>query len=76
MVISRKRGLLDRPRVVKFAWSIPRHIDYDSGRLNLKELVRTMFWPSKGHILVISRNWGLLDTPKIVKFGIEHPRAQ
>ena len=54
---------------------IPGYIDYYSGRTNLKDHVRTMFWPQKGHILAISRNRGLWDTPRIVKFGMEHPWA-
>ena len=70
------------------AWSIPGHIDYDSGRTNLKDHVRTMFWPQKGHIpcedyvvtikghiLAISRKKGLWDTSRFVKFGMDHPWA-
>ena len=39
------------PEFWNLAWSIPGHINYDSGRTNLKDHVRTMFWPWKGHIL-------------------------
>ena len=63
------------PEFWSLAWIIPRHIDYDSRRNNLKEQVRTMFWPWRGHILAISREKGLWDTPRIVKFGMEHPWA-
>ena len=42
---------------------------------NLKDHMRTMFWPYKGHILAISRKKGLLETLRIVKFGVEHPWA-
>ena len=30
--------------LLNLAWSIPGHIEYDSGRTNLKDHVRTMFW--------------------------------
>ena len=58
------------------AWSILGHIDYDSGRTNLKDHVKTIFWPWKGHILAISRKRGWWDTTRIVKFCMEHPWAQ
>ena len=35
-------------------WHGASHIDYDSGRTNLRDHVRTMFGPEKGHILAIS----------------------
>ena len=63
------------PEIWNLAWSIPGHIDYDSGRTNLKNHVRTMFWPWKGHVLAIFRKRGLWDSPRIVKFGMEHPWA-
>ena len=37
---------------------------------NLKDHVRTMFWPQKGHILAISWRRGPWDTPCIVKLGM------
>ena len=43
------------PKFWNLAWSIPGQFDYDSGRTNFKDHVRTMFWPQKGHILAISR---------------------
>merc|ERR1711954_191323 len=27
------------------SWNIPRHIDHNSGKTNLMDHVRTMFWP-------------------------------
>ena len=69
-------GLVDygiHPELWKLAWSIPGHIEYDSGTLNSKDHVRTMFWPYKGHILAISRKSGLMDTPRNMKFGMDHP---
>ena len=33
------------PELWNLAWSIPGHINYDSGRTNFKDHVRTMFWP-------------------------------
>ena len=63
------------PELWNLVWSIPRHIDYESGRTNWKDHVRTMFWPYKGHILAVSRKMALWDTPRIVKFGMEHPGA-
>ena len=41
----------------------------------MKDHVRTIFWPKKGHMLAKSRIRGLLDTARIVKFGMEHPWA-
>ena len=75
MAISRKRGLCDAPRIVNYGKDHPWALDYDSGRTNLKDQVRTMYWPLKGHILAIFRKRGLWDTPRIVKFGMEHPWA-
>ena len=40
-----KMGLQDKPSNVKFRMSIPGQIDYDSGRANLKDHMRTMFLP-------------------------------
>ena len=71
--ILRKGYYWIHPKLWNLAWTIPGHSDYDSGRTNLKEHVRTMFWPWKGHILSISRKSGLWDTPGIVKFGMDPP---
>ena len=60
------------PELWNLAWSIPGYNDYDSGRTTLKDHLRTMFWPYKGHILAISRKRAQWDTPRIVKFGMEH----
>ena len=61
------------PEFWHLAWIIPRHIDYDSRRTNLKEHMRTMFWSYEVHILAISRKRGQWDTPRILKFGMDHP---
>ena len=63
------------PEFWNLAWIIPGHIDYDSGKNNLKDHVRTMFWPSKGPFLAIFRKRGLWDTSRISNFGMDHPWA-
>merc|ERR1711954_41005 len=45
LAISRKGGYRIHPAMSNLAWSIPGHIGYDSGRTNLKDHMRTMFWP-------------------------------
>ena len=45
------------------ARSIPRHKDSDSGKINLKDHVWTMFWPYKGHVLAIYRKGGYRIDP-------------
>ena len=50
------------------AWSIPGHIDYDSGRTNLKDNVLAI----KDYVLAFSRK---VDYRIHLKFGIEHPLA-
>ena len=40
-----KGGDRIHPELLNLAWSIPGHIDYDSGKNNFKEHVRTVFWP-------------------------------
>ena len=47
------------PEFWNLAWSIPGHIDYKSGRTNLRVHVRTMFEPKNCHILPIS---GITDS--------------
>ena len=39
------------PELWNLALSIPWHMDQDSGRTNLKDRVKTMFWQLSGHIL-------------------------
>ena len=43
-----KLGYGIHPELWNFAWSLPWHIDYDSGRTNFKDHVRTIFWPFLG----------------------------
>ena len=50
-------------------------LHYYSGKTNLKDHVRTMFWPLKGNILAIFRKRGHWDTPRFVKFGMDHTWA-
>ena len=54
------------PELWNLAWSIPGHINYDSGRTNPRDHVRTMFWPKKGHISAIFRKRELWNTPRIL----------
>ena len=45
MAISRERGLWDTSRTVKFGMEHSGHIDYNLEKNNLKDYVRTIFWP-------------------------------
>ena len=45
LTISKNGGYRINPAIWYYAWDIPGHNDQDSGRINFKDHVRTMFWP-------------------------------
>ena len=64
------------PELWNLAWSIPGHIDYNSGRTIWRPIWGQCFGHKRAIFCPFLEKRGLRDTPRIVKFGMEQPWAQ